>query len=48
MMQLDVDLKAYLMKSWCHGVLSFDLKMGGVPESHKSNIMNVDFFREIF
>ena len=48
MMKLGVDLKAYQMDNWCHGVLSFDLKIGGIPESHKSNIYNVNFFKEIF
>lgn len=46
MMQLNVDIKASLMMSWCHGVLSFDLR-GGVPESHKSIEINVDYFKEI-
>ena len=36
------------MDNWCHGVLSFDLKIGGIPESHKSNIYNVNFFKEVF
>ena len=48
MRKLNVDLKAYQMDNWCHGVLSFDLKIGGIPESHKSNIYNVNFFKEIF
>ena len=48
MMKMKVDLKAFLVENWCHGVLSFDLKIGGIPESHKSNQLNVDFFREIF
>lgn len=48
MKKLGVDLKAYLVENWCHGVLSFDLKIGGIPESHKSNLLNVEFFKEIF
>ena len=48
MKKLNVDLKAYQMDNWCHGVLSFDLKIGGIPESHKSNIYNVNFFKEVF
>ena len=48
MKKLGVNLKAYLVENWCHGVLSFDLKIGGIPESHKSNLLNVEFFREIF
>ena len=36
MMQLNLDMKAYLVENWCHGVLSFDLKIGGIPEAHKS------------
>ena len=48
MKKLNVDLKAYQMDNWCHGVLSFDLKIGGIPESHKANVINVQFFREIF
>ena len=46
--KLGIDLKAYCIENWCHGVLSFDLKIGGIPESHKSNLLNVQFFREIF
>lgn len=48
MMQLKVDQQAYLLKSWCHGVLSFDLRIGGIPESHKASELNVQFFKEIF
>ena len=36
------------MENWCHGVLSFDLRVGGIAESHKSNILNVKFFRDVF
>jgi hypothetical protein len=46
--KLGVNLDAYLLENWCHGTLSFDLKFGGIPESHKSNQLNVEFFREIF
>ena len=48
MKKLKVDIKAYLLEDWCHGVLSFDLKIGGIPDSHKSNTLAVQFFREIF
>lgn len=47
MMELGVDLKASIMQSWCHGVLSFDLK-GGVPDSHRSIEINVEYFKELF
>jgi acetyl esterase/lipase len=46
--QLNVDLQAFRFKNWCHGVLNFDLKFSGIPESHKSNLLNVQWFREIF
>jgi hypothetical protein len=48
MKKMKVDLEAVELKGWCHGVLSFDLKIGGIPESHSSNEVNVEFFREIF
>jgi len=28
--------------------LSFDLKRGGIPDSHKSNELAIKFFKEIF
>jgi hypothetical protein len=46
--KLGVDIKGCLLKNWTHGVLNFDLKFGGVKDSHKSNVYNVQFFREIF
>jgi hypothetical protein len=48
MKKLGVDIQAYLFKHWCHGVLSFDLKIGGIEDSHKSNELNVQWFKEIF
>ena len=48
MKNLNIDLEAFLMEHWCHGVLSFDLKIGGIPQSHQTNVLNVKFFREIF
>ena len=47
MKKLDVDLEAVLLKNWCHGVLSFDLK-SGIDDSHKANVLNVKWFKEIF
>lgn len=48
MKKLNVDLAAHLVKSWCHGVLSFDLRRGGIAESHQANLLMIDYFREIF
>mmetsp|Transcript_31760 Transcript_31760/g.48729 ORF Transcript_31760/g.48729 Transcript_31760/m.48729 type:complete len:81 (-) Transcript_31760:25-267(-) len=48
MKNLNIDLEAFAMEGWCHGVLSFDLKIGGIPQSHKSNLLMVDFFRQLF
>ena len=48
MKKLNLNLEAYLLKEWCHGVLNFDLKIGGIPESHKANELNVKFYRELF
>lgn len=45
---LKVDIKGFLLKNWTHGVLSFDFKLGGVIDSHKSNLLAIDCFREIF
>jgi hormone-sensitive lipase len=47
MKKLNVNLQAVLFKNWCHGILSFDLK-GGISDSHKSNLLNVKWFKEIF
>lgn len=43
-----MDLAAHLVKNWCHGVLSFDLRIGGIGESHKANVVMIDYFRGIF
>ena len=37
-----------MFENWCHGILSFDFKSGGVPDSHKSNDLAVKLFNEIF
>jgi len=47
MKKLNVDLEAVLLRDRCHGVLSFDLK-SGIEDSHKSNVLNVKWFKEIF
>ena len=47
MKKLNVDLEAVLFKYWCHGILNFDLKTG-ITESHKSIVLNVKWFKEIF
>ena len=48
MKKCGVDLEAYQFNDWCHGILSFDLKVGGIPQSHKSNELAVKFFKDIF
>jgi len=48
MKKCGVDLEAYQFKDWCHGILSFDLKVGGIPHSHKSNELAVKFFKDLF
>lgn len=46
--KLGVEVKANIMEGWTHGVLSFDLRSGGIPESHKAVVFNVEWFKEIF
>ncbi len=36
MKKLNCNLEAIIFKNWCHGVLSFDMKTGGIKEAHKS------------
>ena len=45
---LKVDIKGFLLKNWTHGVLQFDFKIGGVTDSHKSNLLAIECFREMF
>ena len=48
MFKLGIDVKAKIFEGWTHGILSFDLLSGGLPESHKSVTLNVEWFKEIF
>ena len=46
--QLGIDVKGYFLMNWTHGVLQFDLKMGGIKESHKANLKMIKVFKDIF